>query len=142
MVDIIKLATNLEDMAEYEPLPPGQYPAEIRDVEVKYSEKQPNGYFVISLRVDPADFPPDYDTANAPEGVVLTYARVSIPDPNNRKSVRPFKNFIRALGEDVNSDTFDPQAWIGKQLFTFVTKTDYQGAPVNNVESVSAVPQV
>lgn len=141
-MDLIKLSDNLDDMKEYEPLPGGPYPAEIREIEVKHSEKQPDGYFVISLMIDPNDFPADYEVENAPNGVVVTYARVAVPVATNRKTIRPFKNLIKAMGLDAGGDTFNPEEWIGKGLQVFLSRTEYQGAPVNNVEGVGPIPTV
>lgn len=142
MVDIINLSANIEDLEEYEPLPAGLYPAEIRDVEVKHSEKQPNGYFVIQMKVDPADFPADYDTANNPEGAVLTYARVQIPDPANRRTVAPFNNLLKAAGIKAAGRSFDPNELVGKQMQVLVSVQTYNGQLVNNVDSVAAIPAV
>lgn len=142
MSDLIKLAANLEDMEEYSPLPAGPYRAEIREVEVRFSEKQPNGYLYMVLRVDPSDFPADYDSANAPEGVKVVYARVQLPDPNNRRTVKPFKDFVKALGVQQTGAEFNISEWLGKEVQVVLTVQDYQGVPTNNVDSVRAVPSV
>jgi len=139
-MDLIKLNTAIEEMEEYEPLPAGLYTAELRDLEVRHSEKQPNGFFYAQLRIDPQDYPADYDAANAPEGVTVVYARVQMPDANNRRTVKPFKNFLKAMGVTTAGDTFDPQDWIGRSLQVLLSVNDYQGSPVNNVEAVQAIP--
>lgn len=141
-MSIIELGMNLEEMAEYEALPDGPYIANIRDVEVKYSEKVPNGYYYIQLQVPVEEFPADYDAANAPEGLNIIYARMAVPTPENRRSVAPFKNFLKAIGISTSSDKFDPEEWIGKELQVLLKKTEYNGSPVNNVEAIGPVPSV
>lgn len=141
-MDIIKLSVNLEDMAEYEPLPAGPYVAELRDIEIRFSEKQPNGYLYCQFRIDPSDYPADYDAGNAPEGLNVVYARVQIPDPNNRRTVAPFKAFMKALGVNPQGDTFDPNEWTGKMAQLLLSKNEYQGQSVNNVDAVGPIPKV
>jgi len=141
MADLIKLAMNLEDMEEFQPLPAGPYRAEVREVTTKITEGVPNGFFVIKLRVDPNDFPVDYDPENAPEGVALTYANVKLPDGDRRK-VKPFKNLLKALGVDASGTSFDPSDWIGKEVQVFVSVNTFQGNLVNNVESIAPLPRV
>ena len=139
-MSIIQLAANIEDMPEYEPLPQGRYRAEVRDVEMRVSEKLPNGYFLVQFVVDPADYPADYDANNAPEGVILSYARVRVPSLEDRRATRPFKAFLTALGIDASGAALNTDDWIGRQAVLLVSVSEYQGAPVNNVESVEAVP--
>lgn len=141
MSNMITLAADINEMEEYVPLPSGPYVGEIRDVEVRYSEKQPNGYFYITLRIDPDEFPADYDHENAPDGALVSFARVSVPDPNNRRSVRPFKALLTALGLEKGSK-FDTGDWIGKEVQVMLSEREYQGVPVNNVEGLNPVPKV
>lgn len=137
---IITLSEDLGNMEEFEALPPGPYPAEVRDVEIKHSEKVPQGYFVISMLIDPEDFPADYDVANAPEGLPITYARVAVPVAENRRSVAPIKRWLKALGLPAAGMQIDTDQWIGKKVQVMLSSTTYQGAPVNNVEGVSELP--
>ena len=141
-MSIIELGMNLEEMQEYEALPDGPYIAEIRDVEVKYSEKVPTGYYYIQMQIPVEEFPADYDVANAPEGLTIVYARMAVPTANNRRSVAPFKNFLKAIGVDTSGSKFDPSDWIGKNMQVLLKKTEYNGSPVNNVEAIGPVPSI
>lgn len=141
-MDMIKLALNIEEMEEYSPLPNGPYRSELRDIEVKHSEKLPNGYFYCQFRIDPSDFPADYDAANAPDGLNVVYARVQVPDPNNRRTVAPFKGFLKALGIEVSGATFDPSSWVGSEVQLLLSVNEYNGQMVNNVDAVFALPKV
>ena len=137
-MSVIELVMNLDEMEEYEPLPNGLYRGTIRQVEEKRSEKVPNGYFNIQIIVPTDEFPADYDIENNPEGVLLSYARVQIPDPKNRRSVGPFKNLMRVLGLEIGT-TIDPDEWIDKEVLVEVTQQVYNDQLVNNVASISSV---
>jgi len=142
MSDIIKLAVNLEDLIEFDPLPAGPYRAELREVEIRHSEKQPNGYLYMVFRIDHSDYPADYDVENNPEGTKVTYARVQLPDPNNRRTVKPFKQALNALGLELVGNEFNTSEWIGKEVQLLLNLQEYQGSPTNNVDSVRALPTV
>lgn len=141
-MSIIELAGNIQDMEEFEPLPDGVYPAQLQDIEIRHSEKVPQGFLYCQFRISPDHYPADYDAANAPEGLNVVYARVAIPDPANRRTVRPFRNFLKALGVKVAGTKFDPQDWIGKDAQLLLKRQEFQGSLVNNVESVNELPKV
>ncbi len=140
-MDLIKLAVDLEEMEEFQPLPAGPYRAEVREIEVKHSEKVPGGYLAMKLRIDPEDFPADYDRDNAPEGISVTYAQVKVPDGDRRK-VRPFKQLLKALGITASGTDFNPDDWIGKECQAFLSVNEYNGALTNNVDVLRELPQV
>jgi hypothetical protein len=140
-MSIIELAGNLNDMEEYEPLPDGLYPAQAVDCELRHSEKVPQGYLFVTFRVSPDHFPADYDVANAPEGVSVPYARCALPDPSNRRTVRPFRLFMEAIGLKVK-DKFDANDIIGREAQLLLKRNEYMGALVNNIEAVQPLPTV
>lgn len=142
MVDMIQLTQNLEDMAEFEPLPPGLYTAEVRDISIGHTEKVPEGFLKVSLMIDPADFPADYDAGNNPEGALLTYARVRIPTGADRRAVRPYKKLLEALGVKATGASQDLNSAVGNMVQVLVSKNEYQGAEVNNVDAVQPLPKV
>jgi RNase P/RNase MRP subunit p30 len=141
-MSIIELGSKIEEMEEYEPLPEGQYIATIRSVEIKHSEKLPHGYFNIQMLVEPEQYPADYDAANNPEGTPLTYARVQVPTSENRRSVNTFRKFLAVLGMEPKGDKFSTEDWVNKEVQVLLKRTEYQGNPTNNVESVMPVPTV
>ena len=141
-MSIIDLGMDLDQMEEYEALPDGPYKAEIRDVEVRHSEKVPDGYYYMQLLVPVEEFPADYDAGNAPEGLSIIHARMKVPSQADRRSVAPFKTFLKAIGIKASGSKFDPQDWVGKQVQVLLKKSDYNGSPVNNVEALGPVPTV
>jgi hypothetical protein len=141
-MSIIELSCNIDEMEEFEPLPDGLYPAQVVDLEVRYTEKMPQGYIYMQLKVAVADFPADYDPGNAPEGLTLVYARTSLPDPANRRTVRPFKKVLEAFDLPANTSSIDPNEWIGKDVQVLLRRQEYQGEFINNVEALQKLPKI
>jgi hypothetical protein len=141
-MSIIELGMDLDQMAEYEALPDGPYKAEIRDVEVRFSEKVPHGYYYMQMLVPVDEFPADYDAGNAPEGLNIIHSRMKVPSVDDRRSVAPFKAFLKAVGISTKGNKFDPQDWVGKQVQVLLKRSEYNGSPVNNVEAIGAIPKV
>lgn len=141
-MSIIELSQDIETMEEFEPLPNGPYPAELQDVEIRHSEKVPQGYLYCQFHISPDHFPADYDEGNAPEGLTVVYSSVAIPDPNNRRTVRPFNMFMKALGVKLKGSSFETDKLIGKNCQLILKRNEYQGALVNNVEAVQEMPAV
>lgn len=142
MSSVIELASNLDEMSEFEPLPSGVYPAELQDVEIRFSEKVPQGYVYCQFRVDPEDFPADYDIGNAPEGLIVVYSRCALPTPENRRSVRPFRKFLESLGQNTTKAEFNTDEWLNARVQLTLSQNEYQGSQVNNVDNVAALPTV
>lgn len=141
-MSIIELTENLGGMEEYEPLPNGVYNAELQNIELRSNEKTPNGFLTCYFRIAPSEYPADYDAANAPEGVLVTHGYTPIPDPTNRRTVRPFRNLLEALGVRQDGKSFNPSDWIGRQVQLLITRGEYRGALVNNVEAITSIPRV
>lgn len=142
-MSIIELATNIEEMQEFDPLPAGLFPGECQDLEVRFSEKKPNGYIYCQLRISPDHFPQDYDVDNAPEGMIVVYAQVSIPTPQDRRAVKPFINFHKAFGVTPSGNQFNPEDFIGKSCQIILTRGEYPvGTPINQVEGIQPLPTV
>lgn len=141
-MSIIQLQADIETMEEYEPLPDGVYPAELQDVEQKANAKTPQGFLTCQYRISPDHYPHDYDAANAPDGVIVTQGYVALPDPNNRRTVRPFNMFLDALGIKRKGSTFDPNDLIGKEVQVTIKRSEFQGSLTNSIENVAPLPTV
>lgn len=141
-MSIIELAGDIGEMEEYEPLPDGVYPAQLQDVDQRSNEKTPQGFLTCQFRVSPDHYPADYDAANAPEGVIVTQGYIALPDPANRRTVRPFKKFLESIGQKMQGSTFDPDKWIGADCQLVLKRAEFQGAFVNNIEGIAPLPKV
>lgn len=141
-MNIISLNTDIGEMEEFEPLPMGVYTATVVDVDVRTTEKMPNGYFYLQLRINPEEYPADYDAGNAPDGMLLTYARVAVPTADNRRSVKPFKDLLLALGIEPKGTQVNIEEWIDKDVQAHVSRNTYQGALINNIDQLASIPTV
>jgi hypothetical protein len=114
-----------EDIASAEapvPLPVGDYPAEIRAAERKTSGKG-NDYGSVQFFIAPEAYPADY-TEGEPDGMVLTYNRVSLADtPAGRHRMRKFVEAIGAPG----GTKIDMNDWIGRTATVSVVHDTYEG---------------
>jgi hypothetical protein len=141
-MSIIELGTSLGEMKEYQALPDGLYDGELQVAELKTNEKNPNGFFSLQFRISPEDFPADYDVDNAPEGVLVTYGYLAIPDGKSRKNVAAFKKVAKAFGETDKSASIDPENWIGKKVQLMLKRGEYLGSEINRIEAISPIPVV
>lgn len=136
--NILELDMDLESFEDFEPLPAGEFPAEVRSAELKVSDKG-NEYYYIVFNIHPDDFPADYAVENAPEGMNLVFARVQKPDPKNRRSITAVKNLYRALGMDLKTSRINPGDWEGKRAKLVVDRSEFNGETRNGIKSVEAL---
>lgn len=132
---IIELDMNLEDFEDFEPLSKGEYPGECTAAEVRTSDKG-NQYFYTMWKIDPSDYPADYDVANNPDGTILNYSRLAVPSASNRRAVTAVKKFYAALGLKLKTNTIDPQEWVGKKAKLVVGAEPYNGENRNNITAI------
>jgi hypothetical protein len=142
MSSLIDLDINIEEMEEFVPLPEGQYLAHIRSVEVATSEKIPEGFLKVVWQIDVDQYPADYDVANNPEGTLLTYARVRLPNSQNRRSVNGFREFLATINVKAKGSTFDFEKWIGNEALLLLKRDMYQGMPTNQIAAISPKPSI
>lgn len=136
--NILDLDMNLEEFEDFEPLPAGEYPAEVRSAEARISDKG-NEYYYMVFNIHPDDFPADYAIENAPEGMNLVYARVQKPDPKNRRSITQVKNLYRALGLSLKTSTINPGDWEGKKAKLVLGKSEFNGEMRNEIKGLEAL---
>lgn len=132
---IIDLDMNLADFEDFEPLPKGEYPAECTVAEVRTSDKG-NQYFYTMWKIDPSDYPADYDVANNAEGTVLNYSRLSVPSANNRRAVTAVKKFYAALGLPTKISQIDCSTWVGQKAKIVVGAELYNGENRNSISAI------
>jgi hypothetical protein len=132
---IVELDQNLEDYEDFEPLPAGGYPFAVTKAEMRTSDKG-NDYYYTSLTIHPDDFPPDYDKANAPDGLNLVYARMMKPDPKNRRSITAVKNFMRAIGLSTKTNIIDPSKWETRKGKVILKRGKFNGQPNNDIVGI------
>jgi hypothetical protein len=132
---IIDLDMNLEDYEDYEILPDGPLPGECTVAEVRTSDKG-NSYFYTMWKIDPKDFPIDYDKSNNPNGAILNYSRVQVPTPGDRRSITALKKFMSAMGLDLKTNTIDCSQWVGRTAMINIGHENYNGEERNSIKSI------
>jgi hypothetical protein len=114
-----------EDIGQQEapvPLPIGEYPAEIRSAQMKTSAAG-NPYASVQFFIAPEAYPADY-TEGEPDGMVLTYNRVSTQDtPAGRHRLR---KFCEAIGAPTGKK-IDLNDWVGRTATVAVQHDTYEG---------------
>jgi hypothetical protein len=126
MSDVSSILEFSEDVATAEavpPLPEGDYPAEIRAASVKTGQTSGKPYGAVQFFIAPESYPADY-TDGDPDGVLLTYSRVSVEDtPASRHRLR---KFVEAIGAKAGTK-IDMNEWIGLTATVSIKHDTYEG---------------
>lgn len=135
---ITELDQNLDAFDDYETLPKSEYPGECILAEKRVSEKG-NEYYYTNWKIDPTDYPADYDHENAPEGTTLNYSRVQVPQGNDRRSITQVKKLYRAMGMSLKTKEIDPATWVGQKAKLIVGAEKYQGEVRNTITGIESL---
>lgn len=134
---ILELAVNLEDFEDFEILPDGNYEAECVLAEVRTSDKG-NNYYYTNWKIEPSNYPMDYDVANAPDGMTLNYSRIQVPTAEDRRSITNVKKLMSSLGISLKTSVIDPSLWVGKKASINVGHEEYNGENRNRIVGIES----
>jgi len=127
MADQPSIVEFSESIAEQEPpvpLPVGEYPAEIRGAARKTSQTSGNDYAAVQFYISADAYPADY-TEGDPDGMLLTYNRVSLQDtPAARHRIR---KFCEAIGAPPPTTKLDLNDWVGRTATVAIQHDTYEG---------------
>lgn len=132
---VIEYAEDVDDAEAPEPLPDGDYPATVEKVEMKVGATSGKNYLAVTFRISTDEFPADFDVNNAPEGLVISYNRLS-PDDTIAARFR-MKKFIRAIGA-TGGRQINLMEWVGLNATLHLSHREYEGVPQNDIKSVKA----
>jgi hypothetical protein len=135
---IVELDQNLDAVEDFQLLPKGAYPATCVAAEKRISDNN-NEYYYCNFRIDPEDYPPDYEKENAPEGTVLNYSRVQVPKSNDRRSITNVKKLMRAMGISLKTNRIDPEEWIDKRVRLVTAYGRFNGERVLQIQSIESL---
>lgn len=132
---IIEYSQDLSTQDAPDPVPVGEFPAEIVKAELKQSQTSGNTYCAVSFRINPDAYPADYVDGD-PDGTVLQYNRlVVLPDsPQIRFRV---KKFLLAVGGKP-SRSFDPADLIGLTATVEIEHRDFEDEKQAQIKRVIA----
>jgi hypothetical protein len=123
-----------EDIASAEapaPIPVGEYPAEIRGVEIKTSQKG-NRFYAVKFFIAPENYPVDF-TEGDPDGMTLTYNRVLAED--NAQARFRVRKFCEAIGAKMGK-RIDVNDWIGLSATIAIKHDEFEGEPRAQIDRV------
>lgn len=122
-MSIIEYSEDLANAEAPAPLPAGTYAGEIVKAEPKTSQNG-NPYVAITVTIPPEQYPVDFDAASAPDGVILTYNRLSTADnPSARYRMR---KFLESVGL-VPGRSVDLNDLLGCAVSVEVEQQTYEG---------------
>ena len=134
-MSIVEFSEDISQAEAPEPLPVGEYPATIRQAEVKLSQRGTK-YAAVTFVIAPEEYPADYPAENAPDGKVVVYRRCSMED--NPQSRYMLKNFCEAIGATA-SKKVDVNEWVGLDAVVEIDHDDYEGVTREQIKRVNAV---
>lgn len=123
-MNILEFAVDLNDVEAPDPLPPGEYPAQIVEATLKTSANSGNQYLALTFEIATADFPPDYKPGDD-SPVKLGYNRL-VFDPNSQRSLYNIKKFLSSIGHGL-SNTLDLDGLVGAHASVKVTHQEFEG---------------
>jgi hypothetical protein len=131
---IVEFSSDLSKAEAPEPLPVGEYEANITSTEIKTSQAKGTRYCEIRWNVSPDQYPADYGDGS-PEGTNLIYRRVSLED--NPQARWFTKQFIDAIGAPLGKK-IDVNTWVGMDAVVEVDHETYEGVNRAIVKRVRA----
>lgn len=133
LMSIIEFSEDISSAEEPDPLPEGEYPAEITAAEVKISQTKGTKYAQVQFRVQEDDYPADYPAENAPGGKTLRFM-VGLED--NIAARARLRKFCEAVGAPM-SKRIAVTDWIGLAGTISVKHDTYEGVLREQVSRVT-----
>ena len=129
---IVEYSVDLKNQEAPIPLPVGEYRAQIRNVEVRMSQRDTK-YAAVSFWISPDQYPADF-TEGSEDGETIVYRRVPLED--NPKSRFQCKQFLEAIEAPI-SNRIDTTQWNGLSALVGITHEEWEGMPRANITKVS-----
>ena len=133
---ILDLGTDIAEAAAPEILPTGTYIGEVRQCEPKVSNSG-NKYIAVQFYISPDEYPADYDVAEAPDGVILTFNRVPFPEPGDKRGIYRMRKFMEALEAPFEGSKVDLDKWVGLKAALNISHETYEGETRASIKSVT-----
>jgi hypothetical protein len=135
---IIELDMNLADVQDFEILPDSKYPGVCTAAELRTSDKG-NQYYYTNWKIEPENYPADYDVENNPEGTTLNYSRIQAPTSGSRREISAVKKHYAAMGLSLKTSKIDPSEWVGQKALLVVGHETYNGEARNSIVAVESL---
>ena len=133
VMSIVEFSEDISKVEAPEPLPVGEYPAQITGAEVKVSQRGTK-YAAVSFFINVDDYPADFPVENAPDGVTIVYRRVGME--NNPQARFGLKKFLESIGAPMSS-RIDVNDWVGLEASVEVDHSEWEGVPRAEITRVN-----
>lgn len=134
VVTIIEFSEDIGEAEQPEPLPEGDYTAEIMAAEVKISGKGTR-YGAITFMIPPEEYPADYPVENAQDGKLLVYRRLSLED--NQQARFMLRRFCEAVGAPMGRQ-MDLQQMVTLRARVHIKHGEWEGLTREEIDKVEA----
>ena len=133
---IVEFSEDVADQEAPDPLPNGEYEAQVKNAEVKVSTTSGKKYCAVTFYVGTDQYPADYPVENAPDGVSIIYRMVPLED--NPQARFRLKTFMLDLGVKP-SKRVDVSQFVGCTAKIGIAHEEYEGIPREVIKKVSAL---
>lgn len=132
---IISYSADISEAEAPPALPANSYPAKIVEVSHGISQSSGKRRVDVTWRIQPEDYPADYEGADSfPDGKDV-HQYVSTEDtPNQRFRMR---KFCEAIGAPMGTN-LDHNEWIGKSAIITIENEEFEGVPRERFRRVEA----
>jgi hypothetical protein len=134
---VLELEDNLHDVEKPAEVPAGVYTAEVQDVQKQTSAGKGNQYYAIKLVIPEGELPADIRD-DFPDGAVLYWNRQLVPKKGDRRSLFNLRKLIEAFGLDSNTNTIDPNDWMGCRCRVKIRHRPWEGEMRAEIGSIEA----
>ncbi len=132
---ILEFSSDLTEAEAPVALPAGDYPAKIVAAEIGTSQNSGKQRVDVTFRIQPEDFPADYEDAESFADGKDVHAYISTEDT---KAARfRLRKFIESINGKLGGK-IDVNEWIGKTAIITIEQDDYEGVPRERFRKVEA----
>lgn len=132
---ILDFSSDISDAEAPVALPAGDYPAKIISAEVGTSQSSGKRRVDVTFRIQPEDFPADYEDAESfPDGKDVHFY-VGVED--NKAALYRLRKFCEAIGAPMSS-RLDVNDWVGKSAIMTIEPDEYEGVERERARKVEA----
>lgn len=133
-MSIVEFSDDISTAEAPEPLPVGEYPAQITGAEVKISQRGTK-YCAVTFFINVDDYPADFPVENAPDGATIIYRRVGLED--NAQARFGLKKFCESIGAPM-ATSIDVNDWISLEASVEVDHDEWEGVVRAQIVRVNA----
>ncbi len=133
---IVEYSEDITNAEAPDPLPPGDYEAEVKGAEQRIGVNTGKKYAAVQFYIPVDQYPADYVVENNPDGVIITFRRVSLED--TARGRHQARRFCEAIGAPTGK-RLDLNEWVNLTARVGVQNEVYEGLNREVITKVSAL---